>query len=186
VALPHLQAIRNYALKITHHSEDSEDLVQETMFKAFKFFDSFEKGTNIKGWLYRIMFNSFINDYRIKSKEPVKVCYEDVQDFYSFINVEDVKTRQAENDAFNNVLNDEIIDALSLLPDDFRTIVFLKDVEGYTYQEIADFMGCLLGTVRSRLHRAREILYALLYQYAKDTGFLKADTNRDKKTPAAL
>jgi RNA polymerase sigma-70 factor, ECF subfamily len=181
VVIPHFHALKSYALKITNHPEESEDLVQETMLKAFKFFDSFEKGTNIKGWLYRIMFNTFINDYRKKRKEPVKVGYENVQNFYDFIKTEDVKTRQLENDAFNNVLSDEIISALSLLPDDFRTIVFLSDIEGYNYQEIADFMGCLIGTVRSRLHRARKMLYTLLYRYAQESGFINSNTKYNNK-----
>jgi RNA polymerase sigma-70 factor (ECF subfamily) len=172
--LPHFAALKNYALRITNYSEESEDLFQETMLRAFRFFDSFEKGTNIIGWLYRIMFNTFINEYRKKRKEPPKVDYENVNDFYESIKVEDVRTRHYENDAFNNVLNDEIVNALSVLPDDFRTIVFLSDIEGYSYKEIADFMGCLIGTVRSRLHRARKILYTLLYQYAHENGFIKS------------
>ena len=170
--IPHFSALKNYALRITNHPEESEDLFQETMLRAFRFFDSFEKGTNIKGWLYRIMFNTFVNDYRKKRKEPVKVDYENVQDFYEFVTVEDVKIRHYENDAFNNALDDEIINALNVLPGDFRTIVFLSDIEGYSYQEIADFMGCLIGTVRSRLHRARKMLYTLLYQYAQKNGFI--------------
>jgi RNA polymerase sigma-70 factor, ECF subfamily len=172
---PHFSALKNYALRITNNSEESEDLFQETMLKAFRFYDSFEKGTNIRGWLYRIMFNTFVNEYRKKKSEPHKVDYENVQNFYDFVKVEDVKIQHYENDAFSNALNDEIAEALSVLPDDFRTIVFLSDIEGYSYQEIADFMGCLIGTVRSRLHRSRKILYTLLYQYAQENGFIKSN-----------
>jgi RNA polymerase sigma-70 factor (ECF subfamily) len=169
----HFAALKKYAFKITNHHEESEDLVQETMQKAFEFFDSFEKGTNIKGWLYRIMLNTFINDYRKKRKGPVKVSYESIQDFYEFIKSEDINTRHFENDVFDSVLDDEIINALAGLTDDYRTIVFLSDIEEYSYKEIADFMGCSIGTVRSRLHRARKMLYALLYQHALKKGIIK-------------
>ncbi len=175
------EVLKSYALRITRNSDESEDLVQETMLKAFKYFDSFARGTNIRGWLYRIMINIFINDYRKKRKESSRVDYENILDFYEFIKVEDIKTQHFENDAFNNVLNDEILKALSVLPEDFRTIVFLSDIEGYSYQEVADFMGCLIGTVRSRLHRARKMLYTLLYQYAQENGFIKLNTKLNKK-----
>jgi RNA polymerase sigma-70 factor (ECF subfamily) len=170
--LPHLSALKSFALKMTNDSDESEDLVQDTLLKAFRFFDKFERGTNAKAWLFQIMKNSFINNYRKSSREPDRVDYEDVQNFYESIKAEDVKTQHYENDAFSNVLSDEIAHALSILPDDFRTIVFLSDIEGYSYEEIADFIDCPLGTVRSRLHRARKMLYSLLFQYALEHGFV--------------
>lgn len=133
--MPHLNALQSFALKMTNDQEDSEDLLQDTLLKAFRFFDKFEKGTNAKAWLFQIMKNSFINNYRKNSKEPNKVDYEDVQNFYETIQASDVKTTHYVGDAFSNILDDEIATALSVLPDDFRTIVFLSDIEGYTYEE---------------------------------------------------
>ncbi len=176
-----MNALKSFALKITNDLEESEDLVQDTLLKAFRFFDKFEKGTNAKAWLFQIMKNSFINNYRKITREPYKVDYEDVQNFYENIKADDVKTQHYENDAFSDVLDDELANALSILPDDFRTIVFLSDIEGYTYEEIADFMDCPIGTVRSRLHRARKMLYSLLFQYAKENGFI----NLKEKLPKA-
>ncbi len=170
--LPFTDALKSFALKMTNDTDDADDLLQDTLMKAFRFFDKFEKGTNMKAWLFQIMKNSFINNYRKTSKEPNKVDYEDVQNFYENIKAEDVKSQHYQSDAFSDVLDDEITSALSKLPDDFRTIVFLSDVEGYTYEEIADFVDCPIGTVRSRLHRARKMLYSLLYEYALDKGFV--------------
>lgn len=167
-AIPHLPALKSFALKLTNDPEEADDLVQDTMLKAFRFFDQFERGTNSKAWLFQIMKNSFINNYRKNSKEPDKIDYEDVQNFYENIQAEDVKTVHFETDAFHDILDDEIANALSALPDDFRTVVFLSDIEGYSYEEIADFIDVPLGTVRSRLHRARKMLYALLYTYAEE------------------
>lgn len=170
---PHLSMLKNYALKMTRDFDDSEDLLQNTLVKAFRFFDSFEKDSNIKAWLITIMTNSFINSYRKKKKQPFKIDYDDVQNFYENIKSEDVKIQHYQNDAFSNILDDDITIALAKLPGDFRTIVYLSDIEGYSYREIADFVDCPIGTIRSRLHRARKILYTILYQYAKENGFLK-------------
>lgn len=180
-ALPHLNALQSYALKLTNDPEDADDLVQDTMLKAFRFFDKFEKGTNCKAWLFQIMKNSFINNYRKHSKEPDKVDYEDVQNFYENIKADEVKSPHFEDDAFTDILDDEIVNALSTLPDDFRTIVFLSDIEGYSYEEIADFLDCPIGTVRSRLHRARKMLYALLYTYAQSKGLVEIDGTKIKE-----
>ena len=179
--LVHMGALKSFALKMTNDEEDAEDLVQETLLKAFRFFDKFQKGTNSKAWLFQIMKNSFINNYRKTTREPGKVDYDDVQNFYETIKADEVKSKHSENDAFSDVLDDEIATALSVLPDDFRTIVFLSDIEGYTYEEIADFMDCPIGTVRSRLHRARKMLYALLYQYAQENGYAEKKTGRTNK-----
>lgn len=167
-AVPHLPALKSFALKLTNDPEEADDLVQDTMLKAFRFFDQFERGTNSKAWLFQIMKNSFINNYRKNSKEPDKIDYDDVQNFYENIQSDEVKTVHFETDAFHDILDDEIANALSALPDDFRTVVFLSDIEGYSYEEIADFIDVPLGTVRSRLHRARKMLYALLYTYAQE------------------
>lgn len=186
-AIPNLPALKSFALKMTNDIEEADDLVQDTMLKAFRFWDKFEKGTNCKAWLFQIMKNSFINNYRKFSKEPNMVDYDDIQNFYETIKSDDVKTQHYQNDAFSDILDDEIVDALSKLPDDFRTIVFLSDIEGYTYEEIADFMDCPIGTVRSRLHRARKMLYSMLFNYAQDKGLVKSNLNKmaaklDKKS----
>ncbi|MEW5842357.1 MAG: sigma-70 family RNA polymerase sigma factor [Bacteroidota bacterium] len=171
-AVPHMDAVYNFALRMTGDEDDADDLVQETFLKAFRFFDKFEKGTNCKAWLFRILKNSYINDYRKQTKEPDKVDYEDVQNFYENIKSDQVEMRHYEQDAFTNLLDDEISSAITDLPEDFRTVIILSDIEGFTYEEIADFVDIPVGTVRSRLHRARKMLYVQLYDYAKDKGFV--------------
>jgi len=179
--VPHINALNSFALKMTNDMDDAGDLVQDTLLKAFRFFDKFEKGTNAKAWLFQILKNSFINNYRKNSREPNRVDYDDVQNFYESIKSDEVKSNHYENDAFSDVLDDDIAHALSLLPDDFRTIVFLSDIEGYTYEEISDFMDCPIGTVRSRLHRARKMLYTLLYQYAGENGYVKLNKVKNNR-----
>jgi len=149
-AIPHMDAIYNYALRMTGDEDDADDLVQETFMKAFRFFDKFEKGTNCKAWLFRIMKNSFINDYRKNTKEPNKVDYDDVQNFYENIKSDEVETKHYELDAFSDLLDDDISVAIEKLPEDFRTVIILNDIEGFTYEEIADFVDIPVGTVRSR------------------------------------
>jgi len=178
-ALPHMNSLYNFALRLTGDEEDADDLVQETYLKAFRFFDKFEKGTNCKAWLFRIMKNSFINDYRKQVREPDKVDYEDVQNFYETIKSDEVEYNHYEEDAFSNTLDDEVSKAISELPEDFRTVIILSDIEGFTYEEIADFVDIPVGTVRSRLHRARKMLYSQLYDYAKDKGYIS--TRKIKK-----
>ncbi len=176
-AIPHMNAVFNFALRMTGDEDDANDLVQETFMKAFRFFDKFEKGTNCKAWLFRILKNSYINDYRKAVREPNKVDYEDIQNFYENVKADEVDSKHYEQDAFTNLLDDEITKVLTALPEDFRTVIILSDIEGFTYEEIADFVDIPVGTVRSRLHRARKMLYSQLYDYAKDRGFVKKDKN---------
>jgi RNA polymerase sigma-70 factor (ECF subfamily) len=171
-AVPHMNSVYNFALRMTGDADDADDLVQETFLKAFRFFDKFERGTNCKAWLFRILKNSFINDYRKQTKEPDKVDYEDIQNFYETIKSDEIGSSHYEHDAFTNLLDDEISKAIAKLPEDFRTVIILNDIEGFTYEEIADFVDIPVGTVRSRLHRARKMLYSQLYDYAKEKGFL--------------
>jgi RNA polymerase sigma-70 factor (ECF subfamily) len=171
-AVPHMDALYNFALRLTGDSDDANDLVQETYLKAFRFFDKYERGTNIKAWLFRILKNSYINDYRKHSKEPSKVDYDDIENFYENIKSSEVKSSHTTEDAFSNLMGDEINKAIAELPEDFRTVILLSDIEGFTYEEIADFVDCPIGTVRSRLHRARKMLYAKLHQYAKEKGYV--------------
>jgi len=170
-AVPHLSALYNFAVRLTRDRDDAADLVQETMLKAFRFFGSFERGTNCKAWLFRIMKNSFINRYRRTSKAPDTVEYDAVEEFYETIKDSAVETSTLEAELFDNALDDEVSAAIQSLPDDFRTVIILCDIEGFTYEEIAEFIDCPIGTVRSRLHRARKILAAQLSTYARERGF---------------
>lgn len=178
-AVPHMNAVYNFALRLTGDEDDADDLVQETFMKAFRFFDKFESGTNCKAWLFRILKNSFINDYRKQTKEPGKVDYDDVQNFYENIKSDEVESRHYELDAFSSLLDDDVSKAIAELPEDFRTVIILNDIEGFTYEEIADFVDIPVGTVRSRLHRARKMLYVQLFDYAKDRGFIKAGSSKE-------
>lgn len=180
--IPHLNLLKNYALKMTKDPDNSEDLLQDTLMSAFRFFHNYEKGSNAKGWLLKIMKNAFINSYRKKMRQPSQTDYEDVLNFYENINAEDVISGHYKQDTFVNGLDDEVVNALSTLTDDVRTIVFLSDIEGYTYQEISDFVDCPIGTVRSRLHRTRKMLYALLYEYAKKNSYVSSDNKRKTRT----
>jgi RNA polymerase sigma-70 factor (ECF subfamily) len=158
---------------MTGDSDDANDLVQDTYLKAFRFFDKFERGTNSKAWLFRILKNTFINNYRKKSKEPNKVDYEEVENFYENVKPFSSDSSHLEKEIYDNLLDDEISNAIASLPDDFKTVIILSDIEGFTYDEIADFVDCPVGTVRSRLHRARKMLFAKLYKYANDKGYIK-------------
>ena len=174
-AIPHMDALYNFALKMTRDSDDANDLVQETYLKAFRFFDKFEKGTNCKAWLFRIMKNTYINNYRKKTKEPGKVDYDEIENFYENIKASSTDSAHLEKELYDNLLDDELSGAISSLPEDFRTVVILCDIEGMTYEEIADFIDCPVGTVRSRLHRARKMLFTKLYDYADGKGYLAKD-----------
>lgn len=174
-ALPHSDILYNYALRMTNNSEDAEDLLQETFLKAFRFWEKFEKGTNIRAWLFRIMKNSYINRYRRDSKEPEKVDYDEVKDFYNTIKAESSDPNDLQETVFGNLLDDDVTRAIAALPDEFRTVVILCDIEGLTYEEIAGFVDIPLGTVRSRLHRGRKILHGRLLAYARDRGYVAED-----------
>ncbi len=175
LVLPHKEALYNFALKMTRNVEDAEDLVQETFFKAYRFFHRFEQGTNMKAWLFMILKNSFINIYRKVSKQPGKVDYDDVQNFYENIKPADVKSSHSQEDSFGKILNDKISEAIATLDDDYRTVIILSDIEGYTYDEIAEFIDRPVGTVRSRLHRARKMMYVKLYEYALAKGLVEEE-----------
>ncbi len=169
-ALPHSDLLYNYALRMTNNVADAEDLVQETYLKAFRFWDSYQQGTNIRAWLFRIMKNSYINRYRKEVREPEKVVYDDVTNLYTRTGDDAADPHDAHESTFGSLLDDEIAGAIASLPAEFRTVVILCDIEGLTYEEVADFMECPLGTVRSRLHRGRKLLRAALSAYAQARG----------------
>jgi RNA polymerase sigma-70 factor (ECF subfamily) len=161
----------NFALRLTSDPSDAEDLVQDTIVKAYRFFSSYEKGTNAKAWLFRILKNSYINNYRKKSKQPNQVDYDEVSTFYETIRAERTDTSDLEDKMFRDLIDDDISQALEELPEDFRTVVLLCDVEGFTYEEIANMLDVPIGTIRSRLHRGRNLLKAQLQEYAEKRGF---------------
>lgn len=170
-AMPHMNLLHNYAYKMSFNQLDADDLLQETYLRAFRFFHKFEKGTNCKAWLFRIMKNLFINKYRKNQKEPGKVDYGEVENFFDSIRSERMDSSDLQQKVFSNLLDDDVTKALNSLQDDFKTVVILCDLEGLSYEEIADFVQCPIGTVRSRLHRGRKMLQEKLYDYAKQKGY---------------
>ena len=169
--LPQIDSMYNFAYRLTFDEDDAKDLVQETYLKAFRFIDSFQRGTNAKAWLFRILKNSFINDFRKKSKEPAKVDYQEVETYYNSDDVDASITTDLRVEAVQDMIGDEISNALNSLAVDFRTVIILCDLEGFTYEEMAKILDIPIGTVRSRLHRARNLLKDKLKTYAESMGY---------------
>ncbi|MBO9638287.1 sigma-70 family RNA polymerase sigma factor [Siphonobacter aquaeclarae] len=181
--MPHIQSMYNFAFRLTQDEDDANDLVQDTYLKAFRFINSFEKGTNAKAWLFRILKNSFINDYRRKSKEPSKVDYQEVETYYDSEEMAGTaQTTDLRAETVQELLGDEVTNALNALPVDFRTVLILCDVEGFTYEEMAKILDIPIGTVRSRLHRARMLLKEKLKGYASSMGY---DTTEQEEEETA-
>ena len=172
VVMPHKDDLYNYALSIARNSDDAQDLLQETYFKAYKNYHQFEGGTNSKAWMFMILKNTFINNYRKLKKEPAKVDYNEIEDIYENIKSKQTKENNLGLDFYNNLLDDDLSEALDKLPLKMKEVFLLCDLEGYTYEEIAEIANIPIGTVRSRLHRARKILQEELFGYAKINGYL--------------
>lgn len=168
---PHMDALYNFAFHLTYDEDDANDLVQETYMKAYRFANSYVEGTNAKAWLFKILKNAFINEYRKKSKQPNKVDYEDIVSYHDSEDVQLVGTLDMREEIFQDMLGDEVTKAINTLPVDFRTVILLCDIEGFTYEEIAKIIDIPIGTVRSRLHRARQMLKELLEDYARSLGY---------------
>lgn len=173
-ALPHMDALLRTALRMTKNQTDAEDLVQETMVKAYRFWDKFESGSNCRAWLFKIMTNIFINEYRSKSRTPVSVNMDDIDDNFLFGQLSTLSPeKNPEQELFAKIFDDDVKRAIEELPDDFRLVVVLSFLEGFSYQEIADIVDLQLGTVKSRLHRGRKLLQKKLYDYAVRNGYIK-------------
>ena len=171
--LPHITSMYNFAYRLSFDEDDAKDLVQETYLKAYRFINSFQQGTNAKAWLFRILKNSFINEFRKKSKEPPKVDYQEVETFYNSDDVDEPITTDLRVDTLQHMIGDEVSTALNSLAVDFRTVIILCDLEGFTYEEMAKILDIPIGTVRSRLHRARNLLKEKLSKYARSLGYNK-------------
>ncbi|MQA93994.1 MAG: sigma-70 family RNA polymerase sigma factor [Streptosporangiales bacterium] len=164
------------ALRMTRNPADAEDLVQETLTKAYANFGQFQEGTNLKAWLHRILTNTFINGYRKRQREPLRADAEEIEDWQIARAEEHTSSglKSAETEALDRLPDSDVISALRKLPGDRRTAVYLADVEGYPYKEIADMMDTPIGTVMSRLHRGRRQLRDLLADYAREHGLAVA------------
>ena len=169
----HVDSMYNFAYRLTFDEDDAKDLVQDTYLKAFRFINSFERGTNAKAWLFRILKNSFINEFRKKSKQPAKVDYNEVEQFYNSDDAGEQITTDLRVETVQHMIGDEISGALNNIPVDFRTVIILSDLEGFTYEEMSKILDIPIGTVRSRLHRARNMLKEKLVSYAKEMGYAK-------------
>jgi RNA polymerase sigma-70 factor (ECF subfamily) len=175
-AMEFMPSLYSAALRMTRNPSDAEDLVQETYLKAYRAFGSFQEGTNLKAWLYKILTNTFINSYRSRKRRPEQTELDDVEDLYLYRRLGGLEAaaagRSAEEEVLDLFTEGEIKEAIEALPEQFRLAVLLADVEGFSYKEIADILDIPIGTVMSRLHRGRRALQKTLYEFGRDRGLV--------------
>lgn len=169
--IPHIKPLYHFGYRLTGNEDDANDLVQDTYLKAFRFFGSYERGSNAKAWLFRILKNSFINNYRKESREPSKIDYEEAENYLNTGRSSHMDSIDMREKLFRGLIGDEVAKALNSLHVDFRIVIILCDVEEFTYEEIATIIDIPIGTVRSRLHRARRELRSKLSEYAIKLGY---------------
>ncbi|MEE2775545.1 MAG: sigma-70 family RNA polymerase sigma factor [Acidobacteriota bacterium] len=176
VAIPYVDSLYNTALRMARNPQDAEDLVQETYFKAYKYYDKFTEGTNLKAWLFRILKNTFINSYRKKQQVPPQNPFDEIEDaFESHLSSEARGgLPNPEETALDNVLDEDVQHALASLSEDYRMVVVLADLEDFSYQEISEILDIPVGTVMSRLYRARRRLEAEMLRYALEHGYIRS------------
>jgi RNA polymerase sigma-70 factor (ECF subfamily) len=174
-AMGFVDALYNTAYRMTRNAADAEDLVQETYFKAYKNFDKFEPGTNLKAWLFRIMKNTFINNYRKQQLQPPQSDFAAIEDSFESQVTEEAaqKIRNPEDELLEDVLDEDVQRAMDELPEDYRMVVVLADLEGFSYKEVSEILEIPLGTVMSRLYRGRRLLEGTLLRYAHEHGYLR-------------
>jgi RNA polymerase sigma-70 factor, ECF subfamily len=178
-AMEHMGSLYSAALRMTRNPADAEDLVQETYLKAYRAFATFQEGTNLKAWLYRILTNTFINSYRSKKRRPDETELEEIEDLYLYRRLGGLEAatagRSAEDELLDLFTDAEVKDAIEALPEQFRIAVLLADVEGFSYKEIAEILDIPIGTVMSRLHRGRKGLEKRLYEFATNRRLVETD-----------
>ena len=179
-AMQYAPQLYSAALRMTRNPSDAEDLVQETFLKAYRSFGTFEEGSNLRAWLYRILTNTYINMYRARQRRPQETDLGDVEDLYLYKRIGSIEaalaSRSAEDQLFDLFTDDEVKQALEDLPENFRLPVLLADVEGFSYKEIAEMLDIPIGTVMSRLHRGRKAMQRALVEFARERGLLDEDT----------
>ncbi len=176
LAMEHMGSLYTAALRMTRNRADAEDLVQETYLKAYRAFHTFEEGTNLKAWLYRILTNTYINAYRAKKRRPEQAEVDDVEDLYLYHRLGGLEAaasgHSAEDEVLDHFTETEVKDAIEALPEQFRVAVLLADVEGFSYKEIAEILDIPIGTVMSRLHRGRRALQKALFDFGMERGLV--------------
>lgn len=178
IAFQYMDSLYSTALRMTRDSIEAEDLVQDTYLRAYRFYDKFQPGTNFKAWIFKILTNTFINKYRKKVKAPQQIEYEKVEFLYS----EEEKERMPDDDPdidyekYKELFDDKINEALAEISEEFRLVVLLCDVHGFSYKDIANIVNCPIGTVMSRLSRGRKQLQLILVEYATNEGYIRQKT----------
>jgi RNA polymerase sigma-70 factor, ECF subfamily len=188
-AMPFMDGLYSAGLRMTRNPSDAEDLVQETYLKAYRAFHTFQEGTNLKAWLYRILTNTYINQYRAKKRRPDETDLEEVEDLYLYRRLGGLEGatvgRSAEEELLEHLTSEEVKEAIESLPEQFRMAVLLADVEGFAYKEIAEILDIPIGTVMSRLHRGRKAMQKQLYEYGQRHGLVPRADTADTTAPTS-